>query len=531
MLDDSTLQNMDLPRCKCLSIVLVFLSALAISNIDSGEIDERNFLLLESGRFKDISSAINFIHGILPSESPIEQRCIRYAILLDIGLDERSPFKHTVIEIAMKDDDGLGKQYGKISIDRLIYAYMSAIDRYRVTRLAPPFIDLVECLRRIDRPVAKAYLNNQELVVILDLYRQILGLNGTEIDIKSLDLTKFRHTFCSTLRCLFREYLDIDSIFCRNLLEKLEPDLRMDSKDFDSAGMSTSDSTEQERYQLNREQQSLKRRREQARLRQQRFRILNPTLIVKYKEEQRRLDQAERLILAKPPTTAEEMRAKQLIEEKRKRRNSKRRLRYRQLQEQRQYQQQLLISGSASKEQPPCDIEQISTQQTLPGYPIEEQQTLQTEVPLTLVQQDCLESQRIARPLVSPIALFPGLAQPIDTQHGVVPSLPMPLSPTRQLMSGTENLSWLAPNSSGMEHSYNYIDSDLVDAHSDFDLLPNYAYLDGIFEDLANLETRLDVNNAAVQPTSDQRQDEGSLESQGRSGQRSGINQDGAKHQ
>lgn len=134
-------------------------------------------------------------------------------MLSDIALDEKKPSEATVLRLATVSRYDLDKYYEQIDTDRLNYLYMCAIDRYRVTQLEPPFIELVECLQRVDDDRARNYLENPELIIILGLYKQALGMpSETMVNLADLDLTAFYPSFHETLRNLFSKYFDVDSI-------------------------------------------------------------------------------------------------------------------------------------------------------------------------------------------------------------------------------------------------------------------------------------------------------------------------------
>lgn len=314
---------------------------LFVSIIDCGD---DTYLRYRTGRFRDISQAVTFMKENLPLHVSNEELCKKYAILSNKSLNERFPMESTVLEVARMGVGELDRQYNELSIDRMIYAYMSVIDRYRVTKLAPPMLDIVECLKQIDTPVVQAYLSNEELLVILDLYKQVLGLPGTKIDIKSLDMTKFHQPFWDTLRNHFSEYFDVDAIFSDSVIRSMNPS--------NVVGPQLQKDHLDEGIQKSQKRQAKNRRREHSRLTQQRLRLMYPDTVRQYQGERRRLrKELEQSLLSQSDTTPDKVEAMRLMNERRKRRNEQRQLRLKQLRDQREHQRRLLESTSARAEQ------------------------------------------------------------------------------------------------------------------------------------------------------------------------------------
>lgn len=311
-------ENMNLAELRNLLITLVALSTLICNEVSCGRVKGESSILYQTGRFIDISRAINFMQKSFHDHTPFEERCKRYAILTARALFEKSAFESTVYNITSMSDNEVLRQYDELGTDKISSLYMTAIDRFRVTQLAPAFIDLIECLERIDTPLVKGYLGNQELVVIRDLYRQVLGLSGTKVDLRSLDLTKFRQAFWSALRNLFRQYLDVDSIFGPSCREQ-EAELMKD--------------------QLSRKQQRYIQHREHSRLKQQRLRLMYPDAIRKYQQERRRLlKEREISMFTDTSDLPEANETKRRAQERRDRRNERRRRNRKLIREQKKHQ-------------------------------------------------------------------------------------------------------------------------------------------------------------------------------------------------
>lgn len=319
-----------------LHCTLIIFTSILPKNSHCDTDDNLPIRLYDTGRFKDISHAINFVHKYLPPEISEEERCKRYAVLSDLAAPEVLPRQSTILDVALMDDDDLDEYYGRMSADRISKAYMIVIERYRITELSPPFIELVDCLRRIETPEVRTYLSNRELIVILDLYKQVLGLPGTTVDVNNLDLTKFHQAFRETLNRLFGRHFP--GIF--QISDQADTDTGSKSSSYLGATNAQSDTAMRREYLR---MQAKSRRRERARLAKQRLRLMNPDLVKEQnrrhqKERRKRNRGKERELLSMEPTTLQEAEAKRRAEERRDRTNERRRLRRKQLREQRLWQ-------------------------------------------------------------------------------------------------------------------------------------------------------------------------------------------------
>lgn len=152
------------------------------------------------------------MYQFLPLNTSMEEKYKRYAVLASRSLIEKLPYVRVIQHVMTMDKDNLDSHYDKIEDNRISYVYMCAIDRYILTQLAPPFIEFDECSNQIDSSVGRIHLKNVELNIILDIYKQALGLPGGKIDMRSPDPKNFRSAFCSTLRKLFKDYFDVNAI-------------------------------------------------------------------------------------------------------------------------------------------------------------------------------------------------------------------------------------------------------------------------------------------------------------------------------
>lgn len=252
-------------------------------------------------RFRDISEALNYMYEHLPDRMTVDDKCKRYAV----ALAERLPYQKTVSNVMAMDKAELNKSYGKMDIDRIISVYMNAIERYRMTQLAPALIDVVECLKLINLPAVNAYLNHHELVILLDLYKQVLGLPAGEIDPKNLNPTILGRAFWASLENLFGQNLDIFSQY--------RQDQQVDG-------------------QKSRTNPHSSQRRERSRLISLRQRMLDPEGVRKYQNERRRSAIVRKqLMLSQAPDSPEVLQIKRRARERQNKINERQRSRRQQL--------------------------------------------------------------------------------------------------------------------------------------------------------------------------------------------------------
>lgn len=227
----------------------------------------------------DSNAAMDFLHSSLPRHMSMQERCKRYAILAH-RLSNDPGRMMTLSALVKFSPEEINQRYNNLNEDELGPDFMAAIDAYRAASyLGPPFLELIECLRLIDKPYVKEYLNNPELVLIEDWHKQLIRSPGTMFDLNEID-PRFTAAFRTSLRMLFKE----------NLLDH------------------TSDgSTYPGRYKV-RDAQSMvtsHRKREQERLRKRRLITLQPDvertkkrLQYERKRTQRRMIQGQRQIVA-----------------------------------------------------------------------------------------------------------------------------------------------------------------------------------------------------------------------------------------
>lgn len=234
----------------------------------------------------DTAGAVDLVHAFLPKQMPIEDRCIRYAMLSDVVKAKRMVPREDLVHLLSLDEESLNNRYRQLDpLKDLTPFYMAAIDSYRATQLRPPMLDIVECLKLIDTDPARLYLNNTELIVILDLYRKVLESPETIID-----LSEYHVLSNSPFR------LSLEALFEANSVKSAisHPPTRINetSVPLNEASSSCVRSTHvpieqrleftrhtKREYQRRVRREQPYRHRESARLRKQRSRLLEPEMM------------------------------------------------------------------------------------------------------------------------------------------------------------------------------------------------------------------------------------------------------------
>lgn len=257
---------------------IVITASLMVCTIDCGQIGN-----LDIGRSTDekICTAIDRMHEAMSGS--LDDKCRKYVVLLFIVTSEGSLYEPTASNVLTMEKDNLNKFYEGIDRASISSLLMSAIDKYRVVGLAPAFIDLVDCLRLIDTPSARAYLSNPEMNVIESLFRQVLIAPGRKIDINHLDIRKFHpslkrtNRFQSVIRDLSRGYIHFDRT--EDCLASDPYGLRSVIDPNDPLNISgTSCSAPKSQQHLEKEQAIL-RKRERSRLNSHLRRLIHPKVV------------------------------------------------------------------------------------------------------------------------------------------------------------------------------------------------------------------------------------------------------------
>lgn len=220
-------------------------------------------------RCNDIAEAVNYLYEHLPNSTSIENKCKRYAVMASFVKPRgRLQNKEVTLVLRMSDDD-INQRYQALQVfDDMGPRFMTIIDGFRASSmLSPALIELVECLKRINSPPIKKYLEGEELNLILDWYKQILQAPGTKLDLDRVrNSRKFRHAFIISLMNLFKDHIESSDPKYGNLVYRKE------------AGTSTSRDALTRIYERQERRRVLapQRRREQERLKTRRMRLLDP---------------------------------------------------------------------------------------------------------------------------------------------------------------------------------------------------------------------------------------------------------------
>lgn len=152
---------------------------------------------------KDVAQAVNWLYRSLPEEMPLEERCKRYAVLLSMARTRGVTNQLALLQMLEMPERELNMLYESMSIQELASRYFITIDVYRTTHLEPAFLDIIECLKRINSDDVKLHLKDPELITIVNLYKQSIGSPATVINLNETDLSGFHPAFKTALINLF----------------------------------------------------------------------------------------------------------------------------------------------------------------------------------------------------------------------------------------------------------------------------------------------------------------------------------------
>lgn len=236
----------------------------------------------------DIPTAIDYLHETIAQEMPLEKRCKKYAVMASFLASKGRPHSMAMTLVFRMADSETDQFYQRLKANGELPAlYMAAIDGYRAaSRVTPPFLELIDCLRQIDEPCVVTYLNNPELHVILDFNNQVLQSPNAKIDLEPIRRSHFSPAFLTSLRNIFKDNLSDDD--CRTI---------QDQEQSDSA--STSDRRlKRKNYPWGtrdpEQMVTTHRHREQERLRKYRLNILKPMERERIRERRRSLEERYR---------------------------------------------------------------------------------------------------------------------------------------------------------------------------------------------------------------------------------------------
>lgn len=157
--------------------------------------------------FRDMTEALDFLHAAFPADMPLEARCKRYAVMTSFLSSKGRPQSMLMSLFFNLTHTGLDEFYSRLdAFDQLPSLFMTAIDGYRTaSHIGPPFIELLDCLKLIDRPFIRTYLENPELIMIQDLYQRIVRAPDFKIDLRPLEQSQFSPAFLTSLRSIFKD--------------------------------------------------------------------------------------------------------------------------------------------------------------------------------------------------------------------------------------------------------------------------------------------------------------------------------------
>lgn len=164
---------------------------------------------------RDVVEAISRLHSSLPDHMPLEAKCKRYAVLLSMIHSEGVSEQVALLQLSVMSEKILNMLYEELRPTELASSYSNMIDTYRSSHLEPAFIDVVECSRQLFKrsrydPISwLKYLYDQELDMIVTLYKRALGPPAKEIDLDSVDLSAFDPEFRKSLGRLFEKHSEL----------------------------------------------------------------------------------------------------------------------------------------------------------------------------------------------------------------------------------------------------------------------------------------------------------------------------------
>lgn len=221
------------------------------------------------------NDVLDHVHASFPDEMALEDRCKRYAVVSSLLSAKGRPQHMARAIICQMSGEEIDRMYLALEADdELPRLFMTAIDGYRASKLGPAFLELIECLKPINRPYIGTYLHNPELVLVVDLYKRVLQSPEMKLDLGNMQLEHFSHAFLRRLGYLFENNLhesaarpmrDNDSSRNGKLRQRVFPWGRRDPEELSTRH----------------------HHREQERLRNYRLKLLDPTIREKAREQQR----------------------------------------------------------------------------------------------------------------------------------------------------------------------------------------------------------------------------------------------------
>lgn len=165
-----------------------------------------------NARCKVAAEAVDCLYQVLPKNVTLEEKCKRYAVISTIIISQGQALHKAAMFLTKLDESEVDLLYRQIDEADLVTLYMNIIEEYKITTLRPPFLDLIECLGRLNQPHALLYISNRELILIAYLYELILRTPTMRIDMDHINLSEFHPSFQARLKELFSGHLKGDTI-------------------------------------------------------------------------------------------------------------------------------------------------------------------------------------------------------------------------------------------------------------------------------------------------------------------------------
>lgn len=200
-------------QVKALISIVTFVAFFTISNIECNRQNspfQSRVYQVKPQKFSDVTQALNHMHRFLTNRMSTDEKCERYAVLLHTATTNGAPDDLAVADLAMIRPETLHARYQEINAESLRFMYVDALNKYRSSKLAAPFVDLVDCLSKFRSfdATARMYLNDPELNRLVEDYKQVLGLPVASITRGCLELDRFAPIVQDTFRQTFAGFVD-----------------------------------------------------------------------------------------------------------------------------------------------------------------------------------------------------------------------------------------------------------------------------------------------------------------------------------
>lgn len=201
-----TEMNTTLLRQKISTLLVVVLVISINCRINCSTIDDGEEIIIPA-KLRSSIDTLNYFHGLLPEQVGLAEKCKKYAVLLSMIDSVGLLYVTTVEKLSALPEDIISRHHQKMSPKTLSILFMSAIDKYRTSGIAPPFLDLIECLKQINESIAEKYLDDRQLETIIHIYQQVLKSPNKQVDLNDFNLSVFHKAFQVNLRSILRGHL------------------------------------------------------------------------------------------------------------------------------------------------------------------------------------------------------------------------------------------------------------------------------------------------------------------------------------